>query len=134
MFKRMARCIRRAILNVYLGSEPTSAAQNRNVFSLPVEGPLPKVAPNRFATAAKVRNPPILLKNSDFVQNWKIFPRTMHLKNFGEGPGKRRVPSPVASLWNLSRQSSMSFRKSVYLAEKSEVQFCEFFNRIGGLC
>ena len=54
----------------------------------------------------------------------------MHLKNFGEGPGKRRVPSPVASLWNLSRQSSMSFRKSVYLAEKSEVQFCEFFNRI----
>ena len=57
----------------------------------------------------------------------------MHLKNFGEGLGKRRVPSPVASLWNLSRQSSMSFRKSVYLAEKSEVQFCEFFNRIGSI-
>jgi hypothetical protein len=58
MFERMARCIRRAILNVYLGSEPTSAAQNRNVFSLPVEGPLPKIAPNRFTTAANDRNPP----------------------------------------------------------------------------
>jgi hypothetical protein len=71
------------------------------------------------------------LKNSDFGQNPKLFPRTTLLQYFGEGFDKIEVPSPVASLWNHSRQSSLSFRKSLYLAEKFEVQFREFFNRIG---
>ncbi len=39
------------------------------------------------AIAANVRSEPILLKNSVFGQNWKIFPCTELERNFGEGLG-----------------------------------------------
>ncbi len=94
------------------------------------ERPLSSSCPFDFALAAKVRNPPILLKNSDFGQISEIFPRTAHLQYFGEGFGKRTAPSPVASLWNRSRQSSLCIRKGVLFAEIFEIQLFEFFNKI----
>ena len=36
-------------------------------------------------SVVEVGNGPILLKNSDFGQNQKIFPRTAQVKFFGEG-------------------------------------------------
>jgi hypothetical protein len=39
------------------------------------------------ARPPKVGNGPILLKNSDFGQNRKLFPLTTEVKGFGEGFG-----------------------------------------------
>ena len=79
---------------------------------------------------SKRRFRPILLKNSDFGRKSKIFGRTARLIYSGEGFGKRKGTSPVASLWNRSRQSSLSIPKGVLLAEIFEIQLSEFFNRI----
>jgi len=52
-----------------------------------IEGLLQVGANINFALAAKVSFPPILLKNSDFGQNRKIFPCTEMVESFGEGFG-----------------------------------------------